>query len=150
MSHDFTCQQMPELFQLVFSRWEESLLNTREKSSECQTYFLSYVKFGQKKQSCVRTLNFQLQLLYENDSVQCIMQHWLVLFSNNLITDQKDSEDVSDSENISSCSSDSEQSQEAKDDDGEDVAVVQLSWKPSRGPVSLGEWEQHTKVSCLR
>ena len=27
---------------------------------------------------------------------------------------------------------------------------MQLSWKPSGGPVSLGEWEQHTKVSCLR
>lgn len=59
--------------------------------------------------------------------------------------DQQDAENVSDSENVSSCSSDSEESEEAKDDDGEDVAVVQLSWKPSGGPVSLGEWEQHTK-----
>lgn len=112
--------------------------------------FSQLCKVWTKKIELCEDSHFQLQLLYENDSVQCIMQHWLVLFSNNLITDQKDSEDVSDSENISSCSSDSEQSQEAKDDDGEDVAVVQLSWKPSRGPVSLGEWEQHTKVSCLR
>ena len=81
--------------------------------------------------------------------VQCIMQHLLILFPNNL-TDQRAAENVSDSENISSCSSDSEESEEAKDDDGEDVAVVQLSWKPSGGPVSLGEWEQHTKVSFLR
>lgn len=72
----------------------------------------------------------------------------LILFPNNL-TDQQDAENVSDSDNISSCSSDSEESEEAKDDDGEDVTVVQLSWKPSGGPVSLGEWEQHTKVSCL-
>ena len=101
------------------------------------------------------TSTFLRRETFENDShmdgldVQCIMQHLLILFPNNL-TDQQDAENVSDSENISSCSSDSEESEEAKDDDGEDVAVAQLSWKPSGGPVSLGEWEQHTKVSCLR
>ncbi|KAJ7334369.1 hypothetical protein OS493_014680 [Desmophyllum pertusum] len=58
--------------------------------------------------------------------------------------DQRDSENVSDSD-LSSSSSDSEESRLTKDIDEEEIAVVRLSWKPSGGPVCLGEWEQHTK-----
>lgn len=50
------------------------------------------------------------------------------------------------SDNDLSSSSDSEESRLTEDIDEEDVAVVRLSWKPSGGPVCLGEWEQHTKV----
>ena len=62
--------------------------------------------------------------------------------------DQKYSENVSDNDVLSS-SSDSEESRVTEDIDGEEVAVVRLSWKPSGGPVCLGEWEQHTKVRDL-
>ena len=62
--------------------------------------------------------------------------------------DQKYSENVSDND-VSSSSSDSEESQVTEGNDGEEVAVVKLSWKPSGGPVCLGEWEQHTKVRDL-
>ncbi|XP_078366320.1 zinc finger CCCH-type with G patch domain-containing protein-like [Oculina patagonica] len=57
--------------------------------------------------------------------------------------DQRDSENVSD--NDLSSDSDSEESRLTEDFDEEELAVVRLSWKPSGGPVSLGEWEQHTK-----
>lgn len=50
------------------------------------------------------------------------------------------------SDNDLSSSSDSEESRLTEDIDEEEVAVVRLSWKPSGGPVCLGEWEQHTKV----
>ena len=53
---------------------------------------------------------------------------------------------MSDSD-LSSSSSDSEESRLTKDIDEEEIAVVRLSWKPSGGPVCLGEWEQHTKAS---
>ena len=62
----------------------------------------------------------------------------------NSFADQRDSENVSD-DDLSS-SSDSEESRLTEDIDEEEVAVVRLSWKPSGGPVCLGEWEQHTKV----
>ena len=54
---------------------------------------------------------------------------------------------VSD-DDISSSSSDSEESRgiAGDADEGADIAVVRLSWKPSGGPVCLGEWEQYTKV----
>jgi len=59
--------------------------------------------------------------------------------------DQRDSENVSDDDDSSS-SSDSEKSHGVGQDiEGEETAVVRLSWKPSGGPVCLGEWEQHTK-----
>ena len=60
------------------------------------------------------------------------------------ITDQRDSENVSDND-LSSLSSDSEESHLTEIDEDE-MAVVRLTWKPSGGPVCLGEWEQHTKV----
>ena len=63
--------------------------------------------------------------------------------------DQRDSENVSDDDDSSS-SSDSEKSHGVGQDiEGEETAVVRLSWKPSGGPVCLGEWEQHTKVSHI-
>ena len=62
----------------------------------------------------------------------------------NPFADQRNSENVSD-DDLSS-SSDSEESRLTEDIDEEEVAVVRLSWKPSGGPVCLGEWEQHTKV----
>lgn len=49
---------------------------------------------------------------------------------------------MSDSD-LSSLSSDNEEVDE------DQVAVVQLACKPSGGPVCLGEWEQHTKVSLV-
>ena len=121
----------------------------------CKDWTKKIIATAGREDSPSSTSTFLKKETFENDShmdgldVHCIMQHLLILFPNNL-TDQQDAENVSDSENVSSCSSDSEEREEAKDDDGEDVAVVQLSWKPSGGPVSLGEWEQHTKVSCLR
>ena len=58
------------------------------------------------------------------------------------ITDQSNAENVSDSD-LSSLSSDNEEVDE------DQVAVVQLACKLSGGPVCLGEWEQHTKVSLV-
>jgi len=56
---------------------------------------------------------------------------------------------VSDND-VSSSSSDSEESHGVdRDIEGEETAVMRLSWKPSGGPVCLGEWEQHTKVSHI-
>ena len=60
------------------------------------------------------------------------------------VTDQRDSENVSD--NDLSSSSDSEESRLTEEIDEDEIAVVRLSWKPTGGPVCLGEWEQHTKV----
>ena len=53
-------------------------------------------------------------------------------------------EGPSDDESLSSISSDSEENKVANDDEEEEV---RLAWKPSGGPVSLGDWEQHTTVS---
>lgn len=65
--------------------------------------------------------------------------------------DPRESESVSD-DDFSSSSSDNEDTSNVrgdKDNDEENV-VVRLSWKPSTGPISLGEWEEHTKVSALQ
>ncbi len=74
----------------------------------------------------------------------CLIYDFFCLIIIYSFTDQRDSENVSD--NDLSSDSDSEESRLTEDFDEEELAVVRLSWKPSGGPVSLGEWEQHTKV----
>ena len=83
-----------------------------------------------------------MRVVYSFPTPKTACQHGLFLIN---FTDQQDSENVSDNE-ISSSSSDSEESRVTEDNDVEEIAVVRLSWKPSGGPVCLGEWEQHTKV----
>ena len=78
---------------------------------------------------------------------------WILKFENLLISsintnscaDQRDSENVSDNDHLSS--SDCEESKLTEDIDEDELAVGRLSWKPTGGPVCLGEWEQHTKVN---
>lgn len=60
--------------------------------------------------------------------------------------DPRESESVSD-DDFSSSSSDNEDTSSVRGDrdNDEEKVVVRLSWKPSTGPICLGEWEEHTK-----
>lgn len=65
--------------------------------------------------------------------------------------DPRESESVSDDDFSSSCSDNEDMSSVRGDrDNDEEKVVVRLSWKPSTGPICLGEWEEHTKVSSLQ
>ena len=65
--------------------------------------------------------------------------------------DDQDFESVSDDDDdddydVSSLSSVSEPGKLIGGDGGEDDDTLRMAWKPMGGPLTLGDWEQHTRV----